>query len=219
MHTTSSRYVCVYASCRKREVLARKTTARPVRLDPSHFYHGGLSLPPTKAAPAERIQARRERDKKDRARRVEPLWPLRCLALPSPQQLALSLQAQLFAKVQSPRDSERRTQRPRVGLTRNPPTSRLGCRKQRCLTSSSPARRYTTPSACPAVSQSGGSTTLANTLPRPARKTTRERKRERVSRLHRPREKIASLRFKRYKWQAWPIARWLLSRSSREVDD
>lgn len=42
-----------------------------------------------------------------------------------------------------------------------------------------------------------------------------ERPYERTSRLHRPREKIASLRFKCYEWRAWQIARWLLSRLAK----
>lgn len=90
---------------------------------------------------------------------------------------------QLFARVQSPRDSERRTQGPRVGLARNPPSSsRLPKAVPNVM-----ARRLSF--AYPAVPSPSPPRAHANPVgvscrlsrrfnhplpPRPARKTTRE---------------------------------------------
>lgn len=210
--------------------------ARPMRLDPSHFYHPGLATTDESRIGCGGTNERggeeggpegQERQSVVSGPSCAPSrgpsrLPAR-LALPSPHQPAGSFELAAFCGVQPPRDSERRTQRPRRALTQPP---FLGCRK-RYLTSWPavllvPCRHHpcerapTTPSACPAVS---AFTPLATPLQAPPTTATargrHERPYERTSRLHRPREKIASLRFKCYEWRAWQIARWLLSRLAK----
>lgn len=213
--------------------------ARPVRLDPSHFYHPGFATTDesrigcggTNEGDGGEEGGPEGQERQSASCRV-PLAPLRAALrvslLASPflrrtnQPAALSLQ--LFAGVQPPRDSERRTQRPRRALTQ-PPVSRLPkavpnvARRLACtLPPPSPASAHQPRQrVLPSQPEVHPSHPLARSAA-PTAATARgrhERPYERTSRLHRPREKIASLRFKCYEWRAWQIARWLLSRLAK----
>lgn len=122
--------------------------ARPMRLDPSHFYHPGLATTDESRIGCGGMNERgamsggeeggpegQERQSVVSGPSCAPSHgpsrlPAR-LALPSPHQPAGSFELAAFCGVQPPRDSERRTQRPRRALTQPP---FLGCRK-RYLTS------------------------------------------------------------------------------------